>query len=209
VLCPERSGSAVQGYVVTFRRTSCKESWVTDTVQCERSKLCLLLFVSEMSYLVFYLFLWAKKWYMHIWGGGKLPSYLKKNNNKGREDIGTGMGCPGRWWSRWPWRCSRNAWTCWGTWFSENYWWWVNGWTGWSWGSFPTLVTLLWFYDTHAGWTLLSSHMQLPFHRWIQRPARALGNPTPRSLLSYSRYKGFFSLFLSFFLSFFFSPKSF
>jgi len=34
---------------------------------------------------------------------------------------------------------------CWGTWFSDNHWWWVDGWTGWSCGSFPTLV-ILWFY---------------------------------------------------------------
>jgi len=42
---------------------------------------------------------------------------------------------------------------CWGTWFSENHWWRVNGWTGWSCGSFPTLV-ILWFYD-FFGWKLL------------------------------------------------------
>jgi len=58
---------------------------------------------------------------------------------------GPGMGGPERWWSHCPWRCSRNVWTlCWGTWFNENYWWWVDGWTGWSRGSFPTLV-ILWF----------------------------------------------------------------
>ena len=52
------------------------------------------------------------------------------------------------WWSHWPWRCSRNVWMlCWGTWFSENYWWWVDGWTGWSCGSLPTLV-ILWFYGS-------------------------------------------------------------
>jgi len=28
------------------------------------------------------------------------PSFL--------EEIGTGMGCPGRWWSHQPWKCSRN-----------------------------------------------------------------------------------------------------
>ena len=56
------------------------------------------------------------------------------------------MGCPERWWSHQPWRCSRNIWMlCWGTWFSENHWWWANGWTGWSCGSFPNLV-ILWFY---------------------------------------------------------------
>jgi len=55
------------------------------------------------------------------------------------------MGCPERWWSHRPWRCSRNIWTlCWGTWFNENYWWWMDGWTGFSCGSFPTLV-ILWF----------------------------------------------------------------
>jgi len=59
---------------------------------------------------------------------------------------GTGMGCSERWWSHRPWRCSKNVWMlCWGTWFSENHWWWVNDWTGWSCGSFPTLV-ILWFY---------------------------------------------------------------
>ena len=41
-----------------------------------------------------------------------------------------------------------NVWVlCWGTWFNENHWWWVNGWTGWSCGSFPTLA-ILWFYDS-------------------------------------------------------------
>jgi len=58
---------------------------------------------------------------------------------------GTGMGCPERWWSHWPWWCSRSVWMlCWGTWFRENHWWWVNGWTGWSCWSFPTLA-ILWF----------------------------------------------------------------
>jgi len=67
---------------------------------------------------------------------------------------GTGMGCPERWWSHWPWRCSRIVWTlCWGTWFSENYWWWVDGWTGWSRGSFPALV-ILW----HPGWADLGGN---------------------------------------------------
>lgn len=33
---------------------------------------------------------------------------------------------------------------CWGTWFSENHWGWVNVWAGWSSRSFPTLV-ILWF----------------------------------------------------------------
>jgi len=34
---------------------------------------------------------------------------------------GTGTGCPGRWWSHCPWRCSRNVemWH-WGTWFSGH-----------------------------------------------------------------------------------------
>jgi len=66
---------------------------------------------------------------------------------------GTGMGCPERWLSHRPWRGSRNVWMlCWGTWFSENYWWWMNGWTRWSCGSFPTLV-ILWFYEYHAYYT--------------------------------------------------------
>ena len=61
---------------------------------------------------------------------------------------GTGMGCPERWWGHRTWGCSRNIWMlCWGTWNSENHWWWVNGWTGWSCGSFPTLA-ILWFYDS-------------------------------------------------------------
>jgi len=34
----------------------------------------------------------------------------------------------------------------WGTWFSENHWWWVNGWTGWSCGPPPTFA-ILWFYE--------------------------------------------------------------
>ena len=47
-----------------------------------------------------------------------------------KEWSGTGMGCSERWWSHRPWRCSRNVWMlCWETWFSENHWWWVNGWT--------------------------------------------------------------------------------
>ena len=70
---------------------------------------------------------------------------------------GTGMGCPERWWSHRAWRCSKSVWMlCWGTWFSENHWWRVNGWIGWSCGSFPTLV-FLWFYDskeTNALWNL-------------------------------------------------------
>ena len=58
---------------------------------------------------------------------------------------GTGMGCPERRWSHWPWRCSANVWMlCWGTWFSEKCWWWVNNRTGWFCGSFPTLA-ILWF----------------------------------------------------------------
>jgi len=36
-------------------------------------------------------------------------------------------------------------------WFYDSviwkYWWWVDGWTGWSWRSFPTLV-ILWFYGS-------------------------------------------------------------
>jgi len=59
----------------------------------------------------------------------------------------TGMGCPERWWSHRAWWCLKSVWMlCWGTWFSENHWWRVNGWTGWSCGSFPTLA-VLWFYE--------------------------------------------------------------
>jgi len=72
-----------------------------------------------------------------------------------KEWSGTGMGCPGRWWSHRAWRCSKSVWMlCWGTWFSENHWWRANGWTGWSSGSFPTLV-ILWFYREEG--CLLSS----------------------------------------------------
>jgi len=39
-----------------------------------------------------------------------------------------------------------------GTWFKENYWWWVGGWTGWPCWSFPALV-ILWFYDQKSAWT--------------------------------------------------------
>ena len=40
-----------------------------------------------------------------------------------------------------------NIWTlCWGTWFNEDYWWWVDGWTGWSCESFPTLVIVCFYY---------------------------------------------------------------
>jgi len=64
---------------------------------------------------------------------------------------GTGMGCPERWWSHQPWWCSKSVWMlCWGTWFSKNHWWRVNGWTGWSCGSFPTC-------DLHQ-------HLPLPCH---------------------------------------------
>ena len=62
---------------------------------------------------------------------------------------GTGMGCPERWCSHRAWWCSKSIWMlCWGTWFSGNHWWRANGWTGWSCGSFPTLV-ILWFYDSN------------------------------------------------------------
>jgi len=77
--------------------------------------------------------------------------WLLGNTTSLKEWSGTGMSCPGRWWSHRPWRCSRNIWMlCWGTWFSENYWWWGYGWTGWSCGSFPTLV-ILWFYVAWEG----------------------------------------------------------
>ena len=38
-----------------------------------------------------------------VWTFGKISSL--------KEWSGTGMGCPGRWWSHQPWRCSRNVWT--------------------------------------------------------------------------------------------------
>ena len=70
------------------------------------------------------------------------------NTTSLRERSGAGMGCPGRWWSHRPWRCSRKVWMlCWGTWFSENHWWRANGWTGWCCGSFPTSA-ILWFYNS-------------------------------------------------------------
>jgi len=70
---------------------------------------------------------------------------------------GTGMGCPERWWSDWPWRCSKNIWMLWwGTRFSEHHWWWVDGWTGWSCGFFPTLAILCmltsWVKDLMKQW---------------------------------------------------------
>ena len=56
-----------------------------------------------------------------------------------------------RWWSHRAWWCSKSVWMlCWGTWFSENHWWRVDGWTGWSCGSFPTLA-IPWFYGVEAG----------------------------------------------------------
>jgi len=92
-----------------------------------------------------------------FWGWKVIP-LLTLRQGRFRLDIrkypslkgwsGTGMGCPERWWSHWAWWCSKSIWMlCWGTWFSENHWWWVNGWTGWSCGSFPTLA-ILWFYDS-------------------------------------------------------------
>jgi len=51
-----------------------------------------------------------------------------------------GMGCPGRWWSHCPWRCSRNVWMWhWGTWLSGH----GRDWTRWSQRSFPTLMILV------------------------------------------------------------------
>ena len=40
-----------------------------------------------------------------------------------------------------------------------KYWWWMDGWTGWSWRSFPTSV-ILWFYDSRR--------------RLVPQPARVL-----------------------------------
>ena len=54
-------------------------------------------------------------------------------------------GCPGRWWSRHPWQCSRGVWMrSYEIWLSGLWeqWWWEDGWTRWSCRSFPTL----WFY---------------------------------------------------------------
>jgi len=81
---------------------------------------------------------------------GCILNHGEKSRN-GNQELRGSHSCPGRWWSHQPWRCSRNVWTwCWGTWFRENYWWWVDGWTGWSCGSFPTLV-ILWFYEKSQG----------------------------------------------------------
>jgi len=83
--------------------------------------------------------------------------------------IGTGMGCPGRWWSHRPWRCSRNVWTLyWGTWFSESYWSWVDGWTGWSCGSLPNLVTL-WCYDSKQLPANLHLHTDLSDTKYVTK----------------------------------------
>ena len=81
-------------------------------------------------------------------GRFRLDGWMLGNTTSLKGWSGTGMGCPERWWSHWSWWCSKSIWMlCWGTWFSENHWWWANGWTGWSCGSFPTLA-FLWFYDS-------------------------------------------------------------
>ena len=49
-----------------------------------------------------------------------------------------------------PTRGNANYPLCWGTWISENYRWYVDGWTGWSCRSFPTLV-ILWFCPAFSG----------------------------------------------------------
>ena len=63
---------------------------------------------------------------------------------------GTGMGCPERWWSHRAWRCSKSVWIlCWGTWFSENHWWRVNGLNWiilWVFSNLSDSM-ILWFYD--------------------------------------------------------------
>jgi len=75
---------------------------------------------------------------------------------------GTGMGCPERWWSHRPWRCSKSVWMlCWGTWFSENHWWRANKWLGWMilW-VFSNLSDsmILWFPDRSTQILVQSSH---------------------------------------------------
>jgi len=62
-----------------------------------------------------------------------------------KEWSGTGTGCPGRWWSHHPWRCSRNLYRLYlWTWFSGEILL-VNGWLDRrSCRSFPTLL-ILWF----------------------------------------------------------------
>jgi len=71
--------------------------------------------------------------------------WMLGNTTSLKEWSGTGMGCPERWRSHRAWWCSMSIWMlCWGTWFSENYWWRTNGWTGWSCGSFPPFA-ILWF----------------------------------------------------------------
>jgi len=73
---------------------------------------------------------------------------------------GTGMGCPERWWSHRAWWCSKSIWMLyWGTWFSGNHWGRVNGWTGWSCGSFPTLA-ILWFYETISPCSAITDSVQ-------------------------------------------------
>ena len=89
--------------------------------------------------------------------------WMLGNTTSLKEWSSTGMGCPERWWSHWPWWCSKSVWMlCWGTWFSKNHWWWVDGWTGWSCGSFPTLA-ILWFYDLRLNFCIFLCSKQLSY----------------------------------------------
>ena len=51
------------------------------------------------------------------WGSGWILGKISSQ----KESWGIQLGCPGKWQSHHPWRCSRNVLIChWGTWFSEH-----------------------------------------------------------------------------------------
>jgi len=102
-----------------------------------------------------------------LWKGGQALEWAAQR----------GVGVPDPWW------CSESIWMlCWGTWFSENHWWWANGWTGWSCGSFPTLV-ILWFYE--HGLCHFSQRCHFPTWRWCGDRTRGNGFNSKRVDLSW------------------------